>query len=75
MPRTLAVDNASGAGRRDARGEAALSRVFEAFVGHCRLDVRFRNPYSGNEKGNVENSVGFLRRSLMVPPLEAGSHG
>ena len=71
MPRTLAVDNASGAGRRDARGEAALSRVFEAFVGHCRLDVRFRNPYSGSGKGGVENTVGFLRRDLMVPPMEA----
>lgn len=71
MPRTLAVDNASGAGRRDARGEAALSRVFEAFVGHCRLDVRFRNPYSGSGKGGVEDAVGFLRRDLMVPPMEA----
>ena len=71
MPRTLAVDNASGAGRRDAGGEVALSRVFEAFVDHCRLDVRFRNPYSGNGKGGVENAVGFLRRDLMVPPMEA----
>ena len=55
----------------DARGEVALSRVFEAFVGHCRLDVRFRNPYSGSGKGGVEDAVGFLRRDLMVPPMEA----
>lgn len=71
VPRMLVIDNASGAGRRDAGGEVALSRVFEAFVGHCRLDVRFRNPYSGNGKGGVENAVGFLRRDLMVPPMEA----
>ena len=74
VPRTLVIDNASGAGHRDARGEVTLSRVFEAFISHYRLDVRFRNPYSGNEKGSVENAVGFLRRNLMVPPMEAEAH-
>ncbi|MEZ7821264.1 MAG: IS21 family transposase, partial [Patescibacteria group bacterium] len=27
----------------------------------------FCNPASGNEKGNVENKVGYLRRNLLVP--------
>lgn len=66
--------NASGAGHRDSRGEVTLASVFEAFVAHFRLDVRFCNPYSGHEKGSVENAVGFLRRNLMVPPLEAETH-
>ena len=74
VPHTLVIDNASGAGHRDARGEVTLASVFEAFISHCRLDVRFCNPYSGHEKGSVENAVGFLRRNLMVPPLGAETH-
>ena len=31
------------------------------------------NPYSGNEKGAVENAVGFLRRNLLVPVPRVGS--
>jgi len=30
----------------------------------------FCNPYSGHEKGNVENKVGYLRRNLLVPVPE-----
>ena len=74
VPHTLVIDNASGAGHRDARGNVTLSRVFEAFISHYRPDVRFCNPYSGNEKGSVENAVGFLRRNLMVPPMGAETH-
>ena len=69
------MDNATGAGRRNAKGEVALTGVFSAFVAHYRLEVRFCNPYSGNEKGSVENAVGFLRRNLMVPPMRAESYG
>lgn len=74
VPHTLVIDNASGAGHRNSKGEVTLSRVFEAFIAHYRLDVRFCNPYAGHEKGSVENAVGFLRRNLMVPPLGAESH-
>ncbi len=74
VPHTLVIDNASGAGHRDSKGNVTLSRVFEAFASHHRLDVRFCNPYSGNEKGSVENAVGFLRRNLMVPPMAAETH-
>lgn len=74
VPHTLVIDNASGAGHRDVRGEVTLSRVFEAFISHYRPDARFCNPYSGWEKGSVENAVGFLRRNLMVPPMEAETH-
>lgn len=74
IPHTLVIDNASGAGHRDSRGEVTLSHVFDAFIAHHRLEVRFCNPYSGHEKGSVENAVGFLRRNLMVPPLGAETH-
>jgi len=61
VPPVIVMDNATGAGRRNAKGEVALTGVFSAFVAHYRLEVRFCNPYSGNEKGSVENAVGFLR--------------
>lgn len=51
-----------------------LTAVFDAFLAHHRIDAMFCNPYSGWEKGAVENAVGFLRRNLMVPPLEAETH-
>ncbi|MDE8671090.1 alpha/beta hydrolase fold domain-containing protein [Pseudarthrobacter sp. H3Y2-7] len=40
---------------------------------HYRSESRYCNPYSGHEKGNVENAVGFLRRNLMVPEPEAAT--
>ena len=68
VPPVIVMDNATGAGRRNARGEVAPAAVFDAFLAHHRIDARFCNPYSGWEKGAVENAVGFLRRNLMVPP-------
>lgn len=38
-----------------------------ALAAHYGLDYSFTNPYSGNEKGSVENKVGALRRNLFVP--------
>ena len=75
VPPVLVLDNATGAGHRDAKGHVTLATVFDAFLSRHRIEARFRNPYSGNEKGDVENAVGFPRRDLMVPPLEAESHG
>lgn len=74
VPPVLVLDNATGAGHRDAKGHVTLTKVFDAFLSRHRIEARFCNPYSGNEKGSVENAVGFLRRNLMVPPLEAESH-
>lgn len=75
VPPVLVLDNATGAGHRDAKGHVTLTKVFDAFLSRHRIEARFCNPYSGSEKGSVENAVGFLRRNLMVPPLEAESHG
>lgn len=66
VPRVLVFDNATGVGRR--MGQKIIeSTLFSAFKAHYRTTSRCCNPYSGNEKGNVENAVGFLRRNLMVP--------
>lgn len=71
----LVLDNATGAGHRVAWNKVTVVRVFAMLCDHYRLETRFCNPYSGNEKGSVENAVGFLRRNLMVPKPNAESHG
>ena len=73
-PRVLVLDNATGAGHRVAWNKVTAVRVFTMSCDRYRLETRFRNPYSGNEKGSVENAVGFLRRNLMVPKPNAESH-
>jgi transposase len=74
VPPLMVLNNATGAGHRNAKGEVRLTHVFESFLLHHRIEARFCNPYSGNEKGGVENAVGFLRRNLMVPALSAESY-
>lgn len=65
-PAAMVLDNATEAGRM-VRGEVTESRPFSQFRAHYRFESRYCNPYSGNEKGSVENAVGFLRRNLLVP--------
>ena len=71
-PRVMVLDNATEAGRR-LHGVVVESKLFSQFRGHYRFEARFCNPYAGNEKGSVENAVGFLRRNLLVPVPSVGS--
>ena len=48
-------------------GEVRTSELFRLFAAHCGLDHALADPYSGNEKGNVENEVGCHRRNAFVP--------
>lgn len=66
VPPLLIFDNAAGVGRRigDAIHE---SELFSRFRAHYHFRVRFCNPYSGWEKGNVERKVDFNRSNLFVP--------
>lgn len=59
-------DNATEVGRR-AGAEIRASALFRRFAAHYGLDYSLTNPYSGNEKGSVENKVGALGRNLFVP--------
>ena len=70
--RELVPGNATEAGRR-VRGEVTESHLFSLFRVHYRMGSRYCNPNSGNEKGSVENAVGFLRRNLLVPVPRVGS--
>jgi transposase len=66
VPWLIIFDNASGVGRRI--GEVIHeSKLFQQMRAHYRFSVRFCNPYSGHEKGNVENKIGYTRRNLFVP--------
>lgn len=58
----MVLGKVTEAGRR-LHGTVAESRLFSQFRGHRRFEAKFCNPYSGNEKGSVENAVGFLRRA------------
>lgn len=48
-------------------GERKLVEQFERFALHYGFSANFCNPYSGHEKGSVENKVGYERRNLFVP--------
>ncbi len=68
----MVLDNAIEAGRR-LRGTVVESRPFSRFRGHYRFEARFRDPYSGNERGSEENAVGLLRRNPLAPVPSVGS--
>jgi len=66
VPPVIVFDNATGVGRRI--GEVIHeAKLFERMRAHYRFEVRFCNPESGHEKGNVENKIGYTRRNLFVP--------
>ena len=66
VPPVLIFDNATGVGRR-IKDVIHESDIFSRFRAHCHFQVRFCNPASGWEKGNVERKVGYERSNLFVP--------
>ena len=66
VPPPLIFDNATGVGHRIG-GAIHESELFSRFRAHYHFRVRFCNPYSGWEKGNVERKVGYNRANLFVP--------
>lgn len=47
--------------------------AYRSFCTHYLVQSNFCNPGAGNEKGSVENLVGFAQRNILGPHLEAGS--
>jgi transposase len=72
VPSRIVFDNASGIGRR-IRDKVSFAELFLRFKCHYGFSVRFCNPESGHEKGNVENKVGYIRRNFLVPMPEVES--
>ena len=71
-PRTLALDNATEAGRM-VFGKVTESKPFSQFRARYRCESRHRDPCSGNERGSVEDAVGLLGRDLPAPVPQATS--
>lgn len=68
VPIRLRFDNMTTAVAQVLKGtERVLTDGFNRFMLHYRFRADFCNPASGNEKGNVENKVGYSRRNAFVP--------
>lgn len=71
VPVRLWFDNATAVVAKILKGgERELTDRFRRFQEHFGFSVSFCNPAAGNEKGNVENKVGYHRRNLLVPVPE-----
>jgi transposase len=68
VPIRLRCDNMTTAVAQVLKGtERVISDGFYRFMLHHRFGADFCNPAKGNEKGNVENKVGYTRRNMLVP--------
>lgn len=68
VPRFLKADNMTTAVSKVLpEGQRELSEGFRRFMLHYRFQSEFCNPAAGNEKGSVENKVGYSRRNFLVP--------
>ena len=68
VPIRMRCDNMTTAVAHVLKGtERELTDGFARFMFQHRFAADFCNPNSGNEKGNVENKVGYTRRNMLVP--------
>jgi transposase len=68
IPHRISYDNLKTAVVRILEGRNRQEqRTFVVFRSHYLFESHFCTPGKGNEKGGVENSVGFGRRNFMVP--------
>ncbi len=67
VPTKTDYDNTSIAVAKIVGRERELTREFLRLESHFLFDHRFCRVGRGNEKGHVENHVGFVRRNLLVP--------
>jgi transposase len=69
-PRILFDNMSSAVVQIEEHGNRQVTEMFMRFAMHHRFKADFCNPDSPNEKGNVENKVGYLRRNYLLPPPE-----
>jgi len=69
VPLRILFDNMSSAVVHiEECGKRTLTEMFMRFTMHHRYKAEFCNPDSPQEKGNVENKVGYIRRNFLLPP-------
>ena len=68
VPLSILYDNATLAVARIlGDGKRQRTRVFSELQSHYLFEDCFGRPGKGNDKGKVENLVGFIRRNHLVP--------
>ena len=69
IPRKIRIDNMKTAviKPRNRSEEAVFTDEFLQFANHYGFEPQACNPYSGYEKGNVENKVGYVRYNHITP--------
>jgi len=67
IPHKVIFDNAKVAVKEGFGQYAQIQNRYKAFSAHYAFHPIFCNVASGNEKGLVENLVGFSRRNFLVP--------
>ena len=63
----MIFDNARVAVKSGFGAQAAAQDDYSQLAAHYGFEPVFCNPSSGNEKGLVENLVGYIRRNVCVP--------
>ena len=72
VPISIRIDNLTPAVKKVRKGdtEAELTEAFRHFQNYYGFKVQVCNPSRGNEKGNVENKVGYVRYNFFsLPPV------
>jgi transposase len=67
VPLRISYDNTTIAVSKVMGRERVLTRAFLTLESHYLFDHHFCRVGRGNEKGHVENHVGYCRRNLLVP--------
>lgn len=67
IPKRVIFDNAKVAVKEGFGLYAKPQNKYLSFSAHYAFDLDFCNPAKGNEKGLVENLVGYSRRNFLVP--------
>jgi transposase len=68
VPRRITYDNLTSATTRAIRGDKRREiDSFVAFRSHYLFESHFCNPSEPQEKGQIENLVGYVRRNWFVP--------
>lgn len=71
VPKRIWFDQMATASLRhkDINGNAVANPRFHKFAIHHGFEIVFCNPNSGNEKGSVENKVGYFRNNFFIPEV------
>jgi len=67
IPKRVIFDNAKVAVKEGFGLYAKPQSIYLSFSAHYAFNLDFCNPAKGNEKGLVENLVGYSRRNFLVP--------